>query len=171
MRRYDQDKEPPCPVWCLDPLTPIVPISFLRVSWYHGFEPWCVRSTEFSIQSITSRSSSLVLCDTFPYACTRLPHGRFLLSSGRLPEVSYGEKFCLAEGLLDQYSVSYDDIVDSILQILAGNPEVTLGLSNRSLEASQYVCSLKDIWQAMIVEFAGAPEEHGSDAEDQSEGS
>ena len=105
-----------------------------------------MRSTEFSIQSITSRSSSLVLYDIFPYVYTRLPHGRFLLSSDCLPEVLYGEKFYLAGGLLDQYSVSYNDIVNSILQILAGNSEVTLGLCNRSLEASQYIYSLKSIW-------------------------
>ena len=125
-----------------------------------------MRSAEYSIKSIACRSSSLVLCDVFPHVCTRLPHGRFLLPSDCVPEASYGQKFDLAEGLLDQYSVSYDDIVDSILQILAGHSEVTLGLCNRTLEASRYVYSLKSIWQAVVMEFATAGEQ-GSNAEDQ----
>ena len=49
--RYDRDKEPPCPVWCLDPQTPMVAISFIRLSWNHGFEPSCVRNSEYSTRA------------------------------------------------------------------------------------------------------------------------
>ena len=167
MSRYDLDKEPPCPVWRLGARTPIAPVSFLRLSWHHGFEPWCVRSSEYSAKVIASHPPSLVICDLFPYACARFPHSRFLLPSDSLPEVSYGRKFTLKEGLLDQYSVDCDDIVDSILNILDGKSQTTIGLCNRPIQTSRYIHYLQDVWQAVATELAKASEDEDDVAEEE----
>lgn len=166
MSRYDLDKEPPCPVWRLDPFTPIVPITFMRLAWHHGFEPWCVRSTEFSSRKISSLPPSLIICDLFPPACMRLPHGRFILPSNSLPTVSYGKKFILEEGLLDQYSVDYDNIVDSILSLLANKVTVSIGLCSLPIEKSEYIHCLKNVLQAIVADCANVPENQDSDAEE-----
>ena len=145
MSRYNQEKEPPCPVWHLDPFTPIVPVSFLRLAWHNGFEPCCLRTTEFSSTRIDSLPPSLIICDIFPPACTRLPHGRFILQSNSLPNVRYHGKFKVNKGLLDQYSIDWDDIVNSILSLLSSPPTATIGLCGRLIQASEYVRSLKDV--------------------------
>lgn len=153
--RYDQDKHPPCPVWQLGPLTPIVPISFMRLRWYHGFEPWCVRSSEYSFKGIVSRPPSLVICDVFPYTCTRLPHGRFLLPSNSLPKnVSYGNNIVFKEGFLDQYIVDDDEVMDSILYMLDGTSQATLGLCSRPIQTPEYVSYLRDMLQEAAAEYA-----------------
>ena len=156
--RYDQDKEPPCPVWRLGRSTPVIPVSFLRLSWSHGLEPWCVRSSEYSAGRIASRPPSLIICDLFPYSCARIPHGRFLLPSDSLPEVSYGKTFTL-KGPLERYSVDHDDIVDSILYMLDGKSHATLGLDSRPIQLSRYLSSLQDVLQAVAEEYT--PDDEG----------
>lgn len=169
-RRYDQDKEPPCPAWRLNPRTPMVSINFLRLAWIHGLEPWCVRSSEYSANIITSRPASLVICDLFPYACARIPHGRFILPSDSLPTITYGRKFTLKEGLLDQYSVDCDDIVDSLLRFLDGNSQATIGLCERPIQTSIYVHYLQDVSQAVVAELAGMLRQEAGDAGEERRG-
>ena len=165
--RYDRDKEPPCPVWRLDPRTPIVPIGFLRLVWNRDFQPWCVRSSEFTARVIVRHPPSLVVCDLFPYNCTRLPHGRFILPSNILPETVYRQDFTLEEGLLDQYSVDYDDVIDSILSMLDCKPETTIGLCNRIIQASEYVYYLGEVWQAVLPDLAIASTDEDDIMEDE----
>ena len=167
--RYDQDKEPPCPVWRLDPQTPIVPISFMRLVWHRGFQPWCVRNSEYTARAIVSHPPSLVVFDLFPYTCTRLPHGRFVLPSDILPEISYHKDFTLEEGLLDQYSVDYDDVIDAILSVLDGKPETTIGLCNRIVQVSTYVYRLAEVWQAVTSELAVISEDEDAITEEEEE--
>ena len=158
---YDQAKEPPYPIYRLDPRTPIVPISFLRLSWRHGLEPWCVRSSAYSAEAIASRPPSLVICDLSPYACARLPHSRFVLPSNILSKVSYGRKFSLEEGRLEQYSVEEEDLLHSILDMFDGSTQATIGLTDRPIETSKYLHYLKDIWEAVVARFADASEDEG----------
>ena len=158
--RYDQDKEPPCRAWQLTPLTPIIPISFLKLPWYHGQQPWCERSCEYLIREITSRPLSLVIGDVSPYSCIRLPHGRFLLPSKSLPDVSYGENVVNKEGDLDQYTVDHDEIVESILKMLSGTSQATLGLCAPPIQTSQYVSYL---W--IMLQVAAAQYREGSNGE------
>ena len=106
-----------------------------------------------------SHPPSLIVCDLFPYTCTRLPHGRFIFPSDILPEIVYREDFTLKEGLLDQYSVDYDDVVDSILSILDGKPETTVGLCNRIVQASDYVHWLREVWRAVPQKLAVVSED------------
>ena len=114
-----------------------------------------MRTTDSSVKAIVTRPY-LIICELFPYPCARLPHCRFLLSSDSLPSVSYGDNFTLAEGPLDQYRVKHDDVVDSILSMLDGEPQTTIGLSNIPIRTSKFVHYLQEVWQASAVHFATA---------------
>ena len=165
--RYDQDKDPPCRAWQLGPLTPIIPISFMKLRWYHGLKPWCERSTEYSFREITSRAPSLVIGDVCPYSCIRLPHGRFLLPSKNLPEmVSYGQEVVLKEGNLEQYTVDHDEVVESILYMLDGTSQATLGLCSRPIQTSEYVSYLRDMLQKAAAEYGERSQGEGAATEE-----
>lgn len=126
-----------------------------------------MRSSEHSANIITSRPASLVICDLFPYACARIPHGRFILPSDSLRTVIYGRKFTLDEGILDQYSVDCDDVVDSLLCFLDSSSQATIGLCERPVQTSIYVHSLQSVWQAVVAELAGISGQDGSGADDE----
>lgn len=57
---------------------------------------------------------------------------------------------------MDQYRVKHDDVVDSILSMLDGEPQTTIGLSNIPIRTSKFVHYLQEVWQASAVHFATA---------------
>ena len=150
---YNKNGKDPCQVWHLDPYTPIIPISFLQLSWTHGIKPWCTSNTETLAAKIKKSAPSLVICDFFPYACARRNHGRFVLPSHLLPSCGYGQEFSLREGLIHQYAVNEDNLLETMFSIIMGrSSQTTQGIDDYP-EHNVRVAFLKDILQAAVTAF------------------
>ena len=68
--------------------------------------------------------------------------------------VSYGQDVVLKEGNLDQYTVDHEEVVESILYMLDGTSQATLGLCSRPIQTSEYVSYLRDILQKAAAEYS-----------------
>ena len=112
----------------------------------------------------------MIICDLYPYTCTRLSHSRFVIPSEWFASSTHRRnKYVeLDEGLLDQYIVDEDELIDNILKLLSGQPKVTIGLEERVIEVTDYCHSLGDVLNEGVREFSmsAEPEEIGSEDSD-----
>ena len=82
----------------------------------------------------------------------QLEHNRFLLSSDHLPaEDDYCGRLELSDGEpLDTFSVDSDRVIDTIVGILRGEPETTLGSGTIIVKAEEYWHTLEEVHQAGV---------------------
>ncbi len=114
------------------------------------------RNSEYSAKRVSRGLPSVAICDLFPYSCIRLPHSRYILPSDHLPltEIRRGILIRLTEGLLEQYQVDSDEVMDTLSQLLDGKAQVMMGISDRPVCTSDYVCNLAKVWKAGALVIA-----------------
>lgn len=152
--QYDRDREPPVRAWNFSRDTPVIPINFLSLQWFGSWHPHGTRSSEFLASRIAKRPPSLIICDLYPYTCMRMSHSRFVIPSNSLiPNLCRNAYLQLNEGLLDQYIVDEDELINTILNLLHGQTRVIMGLQERVIEMVDYCYSLGDILNKGVDKF------------------
>lgn len=117
---------------------------------------------------IEQRRPSLVICDTYPYECIRLPHNRFLIPSEELlPDIPlWASHFFRDEGSIDRFSVDRDQLVDTLMAVFYGGSSVSFGLGCRSITSSRYCCCLETILKEGVDSFRWGREAGEDDDDD-----
>ncbi|KAL8707764.1 MAG: hypothetical protein Q9225_007709, partial [Loekoesia sp. 1 TL-2023] len=126
-KRYDQKGEFPLALGTHKD-TPVVPVSFVKLAWGQDLEPLGTRSSMYLTRLLENRWPSLVICDMFSHQCIRQPHARFVIPHDQLPpKLARATKIKLKHGVMDQYYVSEDHLVDAILGVLDGSLRTSVG--------------------------------------------
>ena len=158
---YDQHHHIPAQSWNLSKYSIVLRVSFLNLRWRKSWHPYNVSQTETAAPMIARSPPSIVICDTFPYHCQRIPHGRFIIPSDHLPpRLTHNQYFQLKNGeaLIDQYLVDEDDIIDTLSRFISGSSEVPLGLDDDPVKTAPYCSSIGDVLQCGADDFAKAVE-------------
>ena len=162
--QYDRDREPPVRVWHFGKDTPVIPISFLNLKWTRSWHPHSTRNSELLVPRIKKWLPSSIICDLYPYTCTRLSHSRFVIPSNSFPsEIGRNTYLELDEGILDQYVVDEDELINTMLSLLSGRSKVVMGLQERVIEVTDYCHSLGEMLSRGIDEFAMSTEPEDPD--------
>ena len=156
--QYDRDGEPPYRHWHIDKRTPILPLTFLPMKYTSGYHAYTTDNTLFTADKlIANRLPSLLVCDLFSYTCIRLTHSRFIVTSDQL--ASYIPRRSVAvfkdfdDGPLDRYHVDEDEVLDVIMGLLSGRPQVQIGLCNLVVDTSDYCHQLRQVLSAGVDGF------------------
>lgn len=129
----------------------MVPLSFVTTDWTGDWQPLANRNLVSGATNIAKRPASFVVLDLYPESSLRLRHGRFVFASEHLKSsLERSARGVLKEGLLDQYYVDSDDLINVITAPLRGESQVTLGRPGTTIQAADYCHLIKDLHQAGV---------------------
>ena len=156
--RYDRFGDPPRRAWNIHKHTPVVRVTFLRLQHFDDLHPCGTKNSQYCANVLLkSRRSSLIVCDLFPYRCIRQTHSRFIFPSDRLPHrMPNTAHVTLLEGMLDQYHVDEDKLMDVITGPVSGETQIFMGLQRTPVHAGNYSCSLGAALEQGVDKFATA---------------
>jgi len=158
---YDIDGNPPRRVWDFHRRTPVVRIDFMNTEIRHAILPISHNGLHRFTTSIAPNARpSLVVGDLFPQSGVRLKHTRLLFPSEQLPsDHPYARttrdklyRPWVTDGLMDQYHVDEDKLLDEIMRVLSGEEEISIGSGGSKLETSKYCCLLEEALQDGLID-------------------
>ncbi|KAL8692789.1 MAG: hypothetical protein Q9218_002260 [Villophora microphyllina] len=150
---YDAESEPPRRVWDFPCNTPVVPIDFMNAEFRGNHLPVTHNGLHRFTDVAQDRSlPSLIIGDLFPQSAVRLRHTRVVFPSRDLPDDgpytggNDDRKFrpWVTTGMLDQYHIDEDKVLDEIMKVFSNADEVSIGSGGLKLETKEHCYLLKD---------------------------
>ena len=154
---FDRTGELPRQVWEFDPRTPVVLVDFIAFRWMRTWHPCNIGRGEQYVE-IAGRPLSLVLGDCYPKSCMHLEHARFLLPSDHLPaEDAYCQRLLLRDReLLDIWTLDESQVVDTILEAISGEPQVSFGNGTVTVNGDDLCHDLQEVHQAGVEKYVAS---------------
>ncbi len=158
--QYDRDGEPPCRVWHFDKNTPVIPLSFMALSWAHWPQPYM--GSGYLASVIAQRPTTVVICDLFPYTCMCFNHARFVFPSDQLiSSTGKYKRVELRSGPIDTYAVAEEELLEGLLKVLGGQRQARFGTHDEMVPMASLCYHLQILLQATWGNFAKSQKDEG----------
>ena len=122
----------------------------MEFHWTSGSQP-TPRCSEEQREMITNNRRSIVVGDTSPPSCLRMPHGRFLIPSDLFPAADPDNDSKMLrlrnDRLVDEFMVDPDDLPSTLTAMTTATVAAEMGHSCDPVQVGQCTASLGHILQ------------------------